>query len=148
MTESTDAVAAGAKRHERGTLRSHQNHTEKQMNRKTKRDFRQRTERNVPGARTGSLQRAGACPGHTPERDGITAEVGTSGDQDHAAETRRRRPGLARVQGPNIVTIAEVAVRAGSIRKGLKRCAGRAEAGLLVHPPSEAETQPWMLKRP
>lgn len=47
--------------------------------------------------------------------DGITAEVGTSGDQDHAAETRRRRPGLARVQGPNIVTIAEVAVRAGGL---------------------------------
>lgn len=47
--------------------------------------------------------------------DGITAEVGTSGDQDHAAGTRRRRPGLARVQGPNIVTIAEVAVRAGGL---------------------------------
>ena len=46
---------------------------------------------------------------------GITAEVETSGDHDHAAGTRRRRPGPAQVLGPNTVIIAEVAVKAGGL---------------------------------
>lgn len=105
-------------------------------------------ERSGPDAKTGSPPRAGVCPGHTQERGGITAKVRTKGDRDHAAGTRRGRLGLARVQGPNTVIIAEVAVRAGSERKGLRKCAERVEAGLLIHLPSGAETQLWMHKRP
>lgn len=46
---------------------------------------------------------------------GITAGAGRNGDRDHTAGTGRRRLGLAQVQGPNTVTIAEVVVRAGEI---------------------------------
>lgn len=105
-------------------------------------------ERSDPGARTGSRRRAGACPGRTQERDATTAEVGTNGDHDHAAGTGRRRLGLAQVQGPNTVIIAEVAVRAGKERNGRRKCAERVEAGLLIHLPSGAETQLWMHRRP
>lgn len=76
-------------------------------------------ERSDPDAKTGDPQRAGACPGHTPERDGLTAKVRTNGDR--AAGTRRRKLGLALVQGPNTVIIAKVAVRAGSERKGVRK---------------------------
>lgn len=148
MTENTDGVAAGAKRHERETLRSHPNHTEKQTSSKSQRDFLQKMERSDPDAKTGGLPRAGVCPGHTHERGGTTAEVGTNGDHGHAAGTGRRRPGLAQVQGPNTVIIVEVAVRAGNERKRVRKCAERVEAGLLIHLPSGAETQLWMHKRP
>lgn len=33
-------------------------------------------------------------------------------------------------------------------RKGVRKCAERVEAGLLIHLPSGAETQLWMHKRP
>lgn len=112
------------------------------------RDSQQRTERSGPDAKTGGPPRAGACPGHTHERGGITAKVRTNGDPDHAAGTGKRRLGLAQVQGPNTVIIAEVAVRAGSERKEVRRRAERVEAGLLIHLPSGAETQLWMHKRP
>lgn len=115
---------------------------------KIQRDFQQRTERSDPDEKTGGPPRVGACPGHTHERGDITAEVRTNGDHDHAAGTGRRRQGLVQVQGPNTVIIAEVAVRAGSERKGVRKCAERAEAGLLIHLPSGAETQLWMHKRP
>lgn len=46
---------------------------------------------------------------------GITAEAGTNGGRDRVAGTGRRRLGLAQVQGPNTVIIAEVAVRAGGL---------------------------------
>lgn len=105
-------------------------------------------ERSDPGAKTGSLPRAEACPGHTHERGGITAEVGTNDDHDHAAETKRRRLGRVQVQGPNTIIIVEVAVRAGSGKKGVRKCAERVEAGLLIHLPSGAETQLWTHKRP
>lgn len=36
----------------------------------------------------------------------------------------------------------------GSERKGVRKCAERVEAGLLIHLPSGAETQLWMHKRP
>lgn len=96
---------------------------------KIQRDFQQRTERSDPDEKTGGPPRVGACPGHTHERGDITAEVRTNGDHDHAAGTGRRRQGLVQVQGPNTVIIAEVAVRAGSERKGVRKCAERAEAG-------------------
>lgn len=115
---------------------------------KTQRDFQQSMERSDPGAKTGGHPRAEACPGHSHERGGITAEVGTNGDLDHAAGTGRRRPGLGRGQGANTVIIAEVAVKAESGRKGVRKCAERVEAGPLIHLPSEAAIQLWMHKRP
>lgn len=148
MTENTDGVEAGAKRHEREILRSHPNHTEKQMSSKSQRDFQQSMERSDPDAKTGGPPREGACLGHTHERGDITAKVRTNGDHDRAAGTERRRPGLAQVQGPNTVIIAEVAVKAEIERKGVRKCAERVEAGLLIHLPSGAETQLWMHKRP
>lgn len=105
-------------------------------------------ERSDPGAKTGGPPRTAACPGHTHERGGLTAKVRTNGDRDHAVGTGRRRLGLAQVQGPNTVITAKVAVRAGSERKGVRKCAERVEAGLLIHLPSGAETQLWMHKRP
>lgn len=147
MTENTDGVAAGAKRHERGTLRSHQNLTKKQTSSKSKRDFRQRMERSDPDVKTGSPPGVEACPGHTRERGGIAAGVGTNDDHDHTAGKGRRRPGLAQVQGPNTDITAEVAARAGSERKGVRKCAERVKAGLLIHLRSGAETQLWMPKR-
>lgn len=39
-------------------------------------------------------------------------------------------------------------VPSGSERKGVRKCAERVEAGLLIHLPSGAETQLWMHKRP
>lgn len=118
------------------------------MSSKSRRGFQQRMEKSDPDAKTGDPPRDGACPGHTHERGGIIAEVGTNGDRDHAAGTGRRRLGLAQVQGENNVITARVAVRAGSERKGVRKCAERVEAGLLLHLPSGAETQLWMHKRP
>lgn len=128
VTENIDGVAAGAKRHERGILRSHPNLTKRQTS--IKKDSQQRLERSDPDARTRGPPRGGACPGHIHERGGLAAEVRTNGGHDHTAVTRRRRPGLAHGQGPNIVTIAEVAVRAGSRRKSQKKYAKRIEVWL------------------
>lgn len=118
------------------------------MSSKSKRDFQQRMGRRDPDAKTGGPPKAGVCPGHTHERGGITVEVGTNGVHGHAAGTGRRRLGLAQVHGPNTAIIAEVAARAGSERKGVRKCAERVEAGLLIHLSSGAETQLWMHKRP
>lgn len=54
--------------------------------------------------------------------DDITAEVGTNGDHAHAAGKGRRRLSLARVQGPNTVITAEVAVRAGGFNRNDGTC--------------------------
>lgn len=76
-----------------------------------------------PDAKTGNPPRAAAPPGHTHERDGLTVKVRTNGDHDHVAATgRRRRRSLARVRGPNTAITAEVAVKAGSERKGVRKC--------------------------
>lgn len=52
---------------------------------------------------------------------GITARVGTNGDPDHVAGTGRRL-GLVQAQGPNTVTTAEVAVRAGVFDSNIGIC--------------------------
>lgn len=117
------------------------------MTSKSQRDFHQSTEMSDPDAKKRGPPGAGACPGHTHERGGITAEARTNGDHGHAAETERRRVGLVRVQDPNTVITAEVAVRAGSERKEERKFEERVEAGQLIHLPFGAETQLWMLKR-
>lgn len=104
-------------------------------------------ERSDADAKTGSPPEAEAFLGHTRERGGIAAEVGRNGDRSHEAGIRRRKQSLAQDQGPNIGTVAEVAVRAGSERKELRKCAERVEVFLPVHLPSGAETQLWMHKR-
>lgn len=113
------------------------------------RDYRQRTEKRGPDVGTGGPPRGGAFLGHTRRRNDIAAEVETNGDRDHTVGTRRRRQwqGLTPGRGPNTDIIAEVAVRAGNERKGLKKYAERAEVDLLIHLPSGDATQLWMHKK-
>lgn len=92
---------------------------------KSRRDIQQRMERSDPGGKKGSLQGDGACLDLTQERGDITAEAGISGGPDHAAGTGRRSPDLVQVQDPNTVTTAEVVAKAGSGRRGLRKCTER-----------------------
>lgn len=135
VTRSRDEVAAGAKRHESGTPRSLQSHPRNKMScmsraKRGRRDFQQRMERSGEDAKKRSPPGDAATQGHTHGKSGITARVRTNGDHGHAAGTGRGRHGLGQVPELNTGTVAKAVVKAGSEKRGWRKCAERPGAGL------------------
>lgn len=112
-----------------------------------RRDFPQKMEKIDTAAKKERPQRDGATLGHLHETGVIAAEVGKSGVHGHGAGTEKESRGLARVQEASIVIVVEAAVKAGSVRRGLRKCAERVVASLLALCLSGEGTLLWMHRR-